>query len=236
MEVNANRNILYPKAQWYFALAAVITWIGFSKSYFGRFFQTDIYHHIHGTAAGLWILTLIVQPVLYQKNQLQLHRCLGRWAAFLIAPLFILAGIKMMQAMVQNPAAYPPGEVYRLAYIDLCSLVLFSLFLILGIRFGKNVQLHARFIAGTVLIIIPPAVARALFLISWFDSFDKTLHASFVLTELAVLLMIRDDHRKGKLRSPYLLLFLLLAGLTISLNFIGGIQWWHQAMDRFALF
>jgi hypothetical protein len=123
----AKRKLLYPNASWYFALAVLVTWVGFSTSYFGRLQQTDIYHHIHGATAGLWMLLLIIQPILYQRGKIALHRKLGKISAIILVPLLVLGGIKMMHSMMQAKAHYPPDSVYTLAYIDVYSLFMFVL-------------------------------------------------------------------------------------------------------------
>ncbi|TDQ09213.1 hypothetical protein [Pedobacter metabolipauper] len=235
MSVNSvKNNVLYPNAHWYFALAVLTTWIGFSTSYFGRLLQTGIYHHIHGATAGLWMLLLIVQPLLYKKGKISLHRKLGKISAIVLVPLLVLGGIKMMHTMMSAKANYPPGSVYTLSYIDMYSLVLFILFFGLGIWYGKKIQLHARYMACTVLTVLPPAITRLLFFIPWFDSFSKTLNASFIIVELVFLLLIADDRRLSHIRVPYIVAILLFIVLHVTMNLAGNWNWWKSAMDQFA--
>ncbi len=224
--------VLYPNAPWYFGLAVVITWLGFSFSYFARLRQTDIFHHLHGASAGLWMALLIVQPILYQRGLLGLHRRLGRIGSIVLVPALLVGGLKMMQMMIQNRAAYPPGSVYQLGYIDAVSLVLFALFFGLSMCYRKQVQLHARYIVCTVLIIIPPAITRLLFFIPWFDNFTKTLNGSFVAVELVLLLLLLDDKRTGPIRKPYQLALLLFILLHLTMNFAGGWAWWRTVLNN----
>ena len=231
--ISAPRAPLYPNAPWYFALAVVVTWVGFSTSYFGQLAQTDIYHHLHGATAGAWLLLLIVQPILYQRGQLALHRRLGKIASLVLVPLLVAGGLKMMHTMLHSAAAYPPGATYQLAYIDSCSLLLFVLFLGLSLWYGKRLPLHARYMACTVLIILPPAVTRLLFFLPWFDSFAKTLNGSFVVTELVLLLLLADDRRTGRIRAPYVVALGLFGLLHFTMNLCPGWPWWQEAMDKF---
>ncbi len=233
--VSTKKQLLYPNAHWYFALAILTTWIGFSTSYFGRLKQTDIYHHIHGATAGLWMLLLLIQPILYKQGKIALHRKLGKISAIILVPVLVAGGIKMMHMMIKAQANYPPNSVYRLAYIDLYSLVLFILFFGLGIWYGKQINLHARYMTCTVLTILPPAITRLLFFIPWFDSFTKTLNASFVIVELILLLLLADDRRSGHVRVPYVAAILLFIPLHITMNMAGDWSWWKLAMDQFAL-
>jgi hypothetical protein len=225
---------LYPRAAWYFAAGILITWIGFSRSYFARLGANDIYHHIHGATAGAWMVLLIVQPILYHKGKLALHRKLGRIASIILVPLLVLGGIKMMHSMVNSHASYPPGVAYQLAYIDACSILLFLLFFGLSLYNSWNIHAHARYMACTVLVILPPAIVRALFLIPWFDGFAKTLNAGYFLTELALVVLLLDDRRYGPIRRPYLVALLLFVLLHVTLNVVPHWSWWHTMMDRFA--
>ncbi len=165
----------------------VVTWVGFSTSYFAKLKQTDIYHHIHGATAGLWMATLVAEPLLYQYGYLKLHRKIGYIAVYTLVPLLVLGGLKMMQLMVIGRAEYPPGAIYQLGWIDLTSLILFPVFVVLAIRNGRRLQLHARYMACTVLVLLPPAVTRVLFLIPWFDSFNKTLNGSYIINYIVLL-------------------------------------------------
>ena len=225
---------LYPNAHWYFAVGILVTWIGFSTSYFAKLSQTDIYHHLHGALAGLWMVTLIAQPLLYKYDYMRLHRRVGRLAVYGMVPLLLLGGLKMMQLMVLGQANYPPGVVYQLGWLDAWSLLTFAAFVVLGILQAKDVQLHARYMACTVLVLLPPAITRLLFFIPWFDSFTKTLNFSYVPIYIVLLLLLRNDHHTGGIRPPYLLAFVLFVFMQVSMNFAGSWHWWIGALNHLA--
>ncbi|GAB3796309.1 hypothetical protein GCM10028819_13670 [Spirosoma humi] len=228
------QTLLYPNAPWYFGLAVIITWLGFSRSYFSRLTQTDLYHHLHGASAGLWMGLLILQPILYRRGQLALHRKLGWIGTAVLVPALLIGGVKMMRLMLQAADAYPPGAVYQLSFIDASSLLLFSLFLGLSLWNGQRLALHARYMVCTVLIILPPAITRLLFFIPWFDSFAKTLNGSFVAIEVVLLFLLVDDRRIGRLQPAYPLALGLFLLLHLTMNLAGQWLWWHTLMDHFA--
>ncbi|UFH57866.1 hypothetical protein [Spirosoma sp. KNUC1025] len=228
------QTLLYPNAPWYFGAAVVITWLGFSRSYFSRLLQTDLYHHLHGASAGLWMGLLILQPILYQRGQLAWHRKLGWIGTIVLVPALLIGGVKMMQLMLKAADEYPPGAVYQLSFIDAASLLLFTLFLGLSLWHGRRLALHARYMVCTVLIILPPAITRLLFFIPWFDSFAKTLNGSFVAIEAICVLLLLDDRLMGKLQPAYPLAFGLFLLLHLTMNMAGQWLWWHSLMDRFA--
>ena len=231
---SSGKYVLYPYAAYYFGLALIVTWVGFSQSYFVRLNQVTIYHHIHGALAGAWILVLIIQPILYQRGQLELHRKIGRIAGYIIFPLLLLGGLKMIHSMLNSADAYPPGAVTRLAFLDFVSIILLICFFYQGISNAKQLQLHARNMSMTVLIMLPPAIARMLFLIPWFDSFDKTLNASYGMIVLILGLLLLDDHKKGKIYPTYVLGILGVSFMLISQNLVGDWQWWANWMAAYA--
>lgn len=234
MHSQKERFILYPYASWYFALAMLITWIGFSTSYFARLNASSIYHHLHGATAGLWIVLLIIQPLLYKYNKLKLHRKLGRIASIILVPLLVVGGLKMIQMMIQRQNFYPPGEVYRLSFIDFYSLIQFLLFFGLSLYHSKRVHLHARYMTCTVLTLLPPAITRLLFFIPGLDTFTKTLNVSFICVEVVLLILIWDDKRSGSFRKPYFYALIIFGLLHILMNFAGGWQGWRNLMDSYS--
>jgi len=234
MSTTRTAHPLYPHASWYFALAMIVTWIGFSTSYFARLKDNDIYHHIHGATAGLWIALLIIQPLLYKYGKLRLHRRLGWIGTLTLGPLLILGGLKMMQLMIRAQDTYPPGIVYRLSFIDAYSIIQFALFLFLSIYHGKDVHKHARYMACTVLTILPPAITRLLFFIPGFDSFNKTLNGSFFIVEIVLLVLLWDDKRSGIIRRPYIVALFIFGLLHVTMNYAGGWEWWKHVMNAFA--
>lgn len=228
------QGILYPNAAIYFFLALIVTWVGFSHSYFMRITELSIFHHLHGAIAGGWILVLMIQPILYKQGKLALHRKIGRAASVTLFPLLLIGGLKMIHLMLNNPTAYPPGAPNRLAYLDFYSVILLLYFFYQAISKSKQLQLHARYMSLTVLVMLPPAIARMLFLIPWFDNFDKTLNASYSIILLITGLLILDDKRKGQIFQPYPIAFALFLLQLVSMNFIGQWQWWSELMVKYA--
>jgi hypothetical protein len=227
------RPAFYSKSPWYFALALLIIFIGFYKSYFTQLKQTDISHHIHGSAALLWMLLLIVQPLLISKNGIKWHRWLG-WASVVLVPVIILSGMKMVQVMIQIRASYPPKVPYQLAFIDLFSLVQFAVFFVLAIVTRKKMQLHARYMAATVFLFLMPGLGRALLFIPGLNSFGKVVNVGLLLTEITLLILIADDNHKGKIRLPYVLALVLFAIQHIGFNYIYDFASWLNFMNWYA--
>jgi hypothetical protein len=177
--------------------------------------------------AGAWILVLIIQPILYQKGKLHLHRKIGKLAGYILLPLLILGGLKMIHSMLNSAAAYPPGVVNRLAYLDFIAVISLIYFVFQGISKAKQLELHARNMSMTVLLMLPPAIARLLFLIPWFNNFDKALNVAYGLIIVVILgILLFDDHKKGKIYPTYLIGIVGVAIIMISWPEFG----WRLAM------
>jgi CDP-diglyceride synthetase len=218
--------LLYPHAQWYFLLAMAITWLGFSRSYFSVVRTEPLLHHVHGALMGGWIALLVLQPVLYQRGRIQLHRTLGRWGVYLLMPAIVICGFLMDQRMLRMHNA-PPSVLDQLAFLDLMSLIVFPALVLLSIYHARNVQLHARYIVCTVLLFMPPALTRALFILPSMRSFQVNVNTAEALVILVLLLLIVDDLRRGRTWAPYPLALVVFATLAITSNYAKNWAWWH---------
>jgi hypothetical protein len=226
--------ILYPNATMYFFLALVVTWIGFSHSYFRSLADNDIFHHLHGAIAGGWIIVLMIQPYLYKQGKLALHRKIGKLAVYILFPFLILGGLRMIHSMLNNTTSYPPGAPVILAFLDFYSVLMLLYFVYQAISKATDLQLHARYMSLTVLAMLPPAIGRMLFYIPWFDSFEKSLNASYAIIIIITGILLLDDKRKGTIYPPYKIAIILFLIQLISLNFVGQWPWWADLMLKYA--
>lgn len=223
---NPPSRILYPHAQWYFFAAMVITWLGFSRSYFAVVRSEPLLHHIHGALMGGWIAILILQPILYQRGKLQLHRTIGRWAVYLWVPAMVVCGLLMDRRMLRTHNA-PPFIIDQLAFLDLTSLILLPIFIALSIVYARNIQLHARYIVCTVLLLIPPALARLLFVVPSMHSFQRNVNTAEALMVLVLVILTADDKRRGRIWPPYPAAAVVFGIIAIAANYAKTWPWWH---------
>jgi hypothetical protein len=218
--------VLYPHAQWYFLLAMAITWLGFSRTYFAVLPTEPIVHHIHGALMGGWIALLVIQPILYQQGKLQLHRTLGRWGVYLLVPAIVIFGFLMVRRMLRMHET-PPSILDQFAFLDLASMILFPVLVILAIRNARNLQLHARYIVCTVLLMMPPALTRALFFVPSMHSFQRNVNTGEALVDIVLLILIASDKRRGKIWVPYPLALAVFTVLTVASNYAKDWAWWQ---------
>lgn len=221
---------LYPRAPIYFSLVLLTATIGFYSSYFSRLGKTDAVHHFHGLMATAWILMLIVQGWLMRQRAMSTHRAIGK-ISLLIAPLFVISGLLVIQTMLNASNGFNKTYGARLAFVDLSTMAYLSAAYVLAIANRRNTPLHARYMASTAILVLPPALARALAgLMPGVHSFDAAFHGAFVLTELIVVALIVDDARQGKIRAPYLALLALILLQHASFVIIPHIAWWNRLL------
>ena len=223
--------VLYPRAHIYFSLLLLLSLFAFFPTYFDVFTKVDFWHHVHGNSAGLWMLLLVIQPILYQRGQLKAHRVIGR-SAFILIPLIVIGGLKMVHIMTSTAASSPVPYPYIFAFLDLFWLCQLVLFFALAMKYRRNVQYHARYMVLTALVVLPPALGRALGRIPRFrEDFYLTLNITLAIVDIILLLLILDDRRSGRIRKPYVIGLILFGLLHLLMNFVGNWQWWKDLMD-----
>ncbi len=224
-------NKFYKNAYAYLALGVVVVLVGFSKTYFRSLSDFPFPYHVHGVSATLWMILLVVQPYLYKKGALRMHRILG-WSSVILVPVIILAGLKMMLLMITNQEVYPPNTVYKLAFIDACTLMGFAIVYCLAIYHRRNLQLHSRYMVTTIFGPLIPALTRLfIFVIPIASTFNMGLTYSYVLVELVLMILIAKEYKAKEVRLtylPFLVFMILQQGL---MYFSNDWEWWINIVN-----
>tara|TARA_R110002167_G_scaffold270508_10_gene477043 strand:- start:887 stop:1522 length:636 start_codon:yes stop_codon:yes gene_type:complete len=146
-----------------FLLFIPLTFFGFYKTYFiltPEFQGTvDIYDHVHGATASVWLALLIAQPLLIRFGNFRLHRLLGR-ISYVVFPFLILSFIP------QAIKSYESGGFPYIVHFTF-DVILLLIFYTLAIRNIKDVTIHMRYMIAITLIFIGPTLGRILY--HWFD-------------------------------------------------------------------
>ncbi len=218
------RRGIYRNASVYFSLALLVAIIGFFPSYFAKLRDTDGVHHFHGIMASVWMVGLITQSWLMRQGRIAAHRRLGK-LSLLTAPLFVVSGIWVVHVMLTNSDEASRAFGARLAFIDVITMCYFSVAYSLAIYHRRETRLHARYMASTAILVLPPALVRLLgTYFPGLDSFEAALHASYFVCEVIVAILLLDDYRRGSPIGPYVW---LLSILTFQhLSFMLSPRWW----------
>ena len=217
---------LYPRAGFYFLLLMLVAFAAFYPSYFSRLAQTDAVRHFHGIVASSWLALLTNQALLMRYRRVALHRRLGK-LAYVLAPLFVVSGLLITQQMARGANPFQAAFGSRLAFVDLLATAGFATCVVLAIRDRRQVQRHARWMACTALLLLPPALGRLAPLLPFVQSFDAAFHTAFVATELLLVVLLLDDRRMGQRLPPYRWMLALTLVQHAGFAFVDRVTAWH---------
>lgn len=220
---------LYPRAGFYFLMMLLVAFAAFYPSYFSQLSRTDAVRHFHGVVATAWIALLATQGLLMWRRQVALHRRLGR-LAYVIAPLFVISGLLIIQDMARGANPFQQAFGARLAFVDLLATGMFAASVWLAIRDRRQVQRHARWMACTALLLLPPAVGRLAPLLPFVRSFDMAFHVAFLVTEAIVLCLLLDDRGLGQRLPPYRVLLAVTLLQHAGFALVDGWPAWGSLM------
>jgi hypothetical protein len=229
MSTLSTERFFYDRAYLWLLLAPLVTFLGFFPSYFGQFASTGLGHHIHGATATLWMLLLVTQPLLYARNMMRMHRIMGRFSMLLV-PVLIITAIVMVHKMMTG-GQYPPMLAYQLGFIDFFVLTQFLVFYVLAIKNVKRTEYHARWMVSTVFGPLIPAVTRLLFWMFAVPGFALALNIAYGLTEIALLILIFNEYRRGVKNHVYPIVLVVMAVQHVLMNVAADWAWWQSFMD-----
>ncbi|WP_462116721.1 hypothetical protein, partial [Lysobacter xanthus] len=184
--------------------------------------------------ATTWMLSLAGQGLLVRYRRLGLHRRLGRVAVFAVAPLFVASGLLVVQDMARGGNPFQAAFGARLAFVDLVATLAFVACVVMAMRDRRRVQRHARWMACTALLLLPPALGRLAPLLPFVDSFDRAFHAAFVMTELVLLALLLDDRRSGQKLAPYRFLLGMTVVQHLGFAFVERLPAWQAFVHALA--
>ncbi len=143
---------------WFLAGMTAIV-IGFWLSFYRDPLGNDAWHIVHGIAATLWVVLLIVQSLLIGRGNRRLHERLGWLSLGLFGTLFVTTSY-MIWVELTGPEPFPAIIRQELLFLDVTFLMLFVVVYSLGIVFRRTPRMHARLMGSTILIGLGPALGR----------------------------------------------------------------------------
>lgn len=160
------------RSPFYVALAGaviLVTFVGFAPTYYLKaFFDTptlSLLHHFHGVVATLFVLAFLGQALLVYTGRTRLHMQAGRFAAAAGVLTAVSMGILAFRSVAARNEVVGATEAFQAISVrfflgDMLMLVLFSLFIGLGLISRRRPAFHKRFMLLALLSLMPPTIGR----------------------------------------------------------------------------
>lgn len=142
-----------------------LTLLAFWPGYFAKLGQARYHLHVHAAGAVLWTMLVALQSWSIAAGQRALHRSAGL-ASFAVFPLFLIGGMLAYQAEAVPLIATPdsPDNLFigPFGFFDALANIGFAVLVHGGLKYRRNVQLHARYMVATLLFLVSPLLFRVL--------------------------------------------------------------------------
>ncbi|HSQ98757.1 MAG TPA: hypothetical protein VLM36_02460 [Sphingomicrobium sp.] len=153
----------YPRAPFYMLGVIATIVVGFWPSYFAVAPTVPWQFHAHGVAASLWVLMVTAQSWTAQhKNQLQLHRAVGKASLFLFP--FLIGGLAAI--ISRQSQEFVAGDPVRLLYgpgFLIGTMVAMAAYVTVyyrALKYRRKVWIHAGYMLSTPLILFESPFSR----------------------------------------------------------------------------
>jgi hypothetical protein len=216
---------------WIYVLALLaLTFVAFWPSYLSVLPEAKLAHHFHAGSSVLWTLLVIAQTWSIHHDRWALHRTAGL-AVFLLFPFFLIAGLWVIHVETVPLAAdlTNPDNVIiaQFGFFDPLANLGFAILFWGGLRYRYKVQLHARYMLGTVMFVVAPVIWRLLRLVPMLGedrfSFDVPYAIANATACAIALALYRQAPRHGR---PWLLVAAIIAAQLILFLTVGKLPAW----------
>lgn len=154
----------YPRAPYYMLGVIGVIIVGFWPSYWAIAPTVPWEFHAHGAAASLWVLMVTAQSWTAQhKNQLQLHRAIGKTSLFLFP--FLIGGLAAItERQAKNFVAGDPVHLLYGPGFLIGTMVAMAAYVTVfyrALKFRRKVWVHAGYMLSTPIILFESPFSRA---------------------------------------------------------------------------
>lgn len=214
---------------WIWALLA-LAFAGFWPGYVSRIGEKDAVTHLHAALMLAWFGMLFVQPWLVRTRRLALHRQVGKMS-YALVPALVLTCVWLSRIRMANAMPESFGFQSFVLYLGLAASAIFLLSWSLAIVHRRDTALHARYMVGTTLTLIDPALARLLFATAPGVGPMIPLISFGLLFLILGLLIWRDRGRHGQrafvmLTGAFAVEFALMQFVPRTDAWLSFARWW----------
>jgi hypothetical protein len=146
-------------------LTLVVIVVGFWPSYFAKWNEVPWQFHAHGVAATLWVTMVLFQSVIVHKDQLPLHRAVGK-SSLILFPFLIagFAGIIDVTAKGYVAANDPTRVMFGGSFFIGMAIAIaaYLTFYYRALKHRRKVWLHSGYMLVTPLFLFESPFSRIL--------------------------------------------------------------------------
>lgn len=215
-----------------FVLALIaLTFVAFWPSYLSVLPEAKLAHHFHAGSAVLWTVLAALQAWSIHHDRWSLHRTAGL-AVFALFPFFLIAGLWVIHVEATTLAGglTDPGSrvIAQFGFFDPLANIGFAMLFWGGLRYRYKVQLHARYMLGTVMFVVGPVFWRLLEnYVPLFGEGSLPFDYPFALGNLgAFAIALALYWQAPKHGRPFLLVAGIIAAQTILFLTVGRLAAW----------
>jgi len=154
--------------RFYLAMACAISagvFAGFMRTYFARSYfhspEIPFWVHIHGMVFTGWIVFYLLQNLLAMFGGMRLHRSLGIVGGLLASGVVVL-GLAIAIRQARQGRFLPFPDVYSSLLVTFGQMLLFAVFIALGLWWRRDSETHKRLILMATQLFFFPAFGRLL--------------------------------------------------------------------------
>lgn len=232
---SSKRRGIFPYMYIYGIILFILSIFAFWPVYFSILNEVRLTIHLHSVIATLWVITLIMQSWLARQKKFKKHKVVGK-ITYLLVPLFILFTLMLFHDFLNAESTFSQQLSSRITFYDLTGLIYFTAAFILAVSvFKKNIDIHARLMISTIVIMLFPIIGR-LYLF-YFDlglSSGDVLELSIYTVDFIVLLMVVSEWWKGKIYPVFPILFGYIIFQHIGYVFSDYWPFWQSFVTWFA--
>lgn len=207
--------------------------LGFWKPYFGRLGAAEALAHLHASAMLAWIGLLVAQPVLVRTRRMAWHRRLGK-LSYVVVPLVVASALLLAQQRIREapPQLLPLQQT--ILYLGLSGSAMLLLMWGLAIVHRRDPVAHARYMAGTALLLIDPSLVRVM--LHWLPAVPPPAYQwiTYGLTYLVLGVLFALDRRSPRGRRTLGIVAGLVVALHASILVVPGTAAWRRFAEWYA--
>lgn len=225
----------FRNAYLYVLALLALTFVAFWPSYLGNLPTGKMAWHFHAASAVIWTMFAALQSWSIHHERWALHRGAGL-GVFALFPFFLVAGMWVIhvEAVTLAGGIRDPENlvIAQFGFFDPLANIGFALLFWSGLKYRYKVQLHSRYMLGTVMFVVAPIVWRLLEnFVPFFENDSPATDWRFSLAmgignAVAVSIALYLYWRAPKHGRPFLLIAGIVAAQQILFETVGRLPAW----------